>query len=333
MTNVLRLAKNEHGRDFVVGDIHFKTIDLHKGLYALNFEKEVDRVIAVGDLIDRGPGVLDGLKLLGEPWFYTAQGNHEWMLIDAYRRDPHARYASHGAGWWSTIADESKPIIIEKLESLPLAIEIETVKGLVGVVHADVPSGMAWSDFVGSLDNPQIVEIALWGRERIIKHYREGVKGIWRICVGHTWIPSPLRLGNVLALDCTGGGDGPLAIYCVQEDKIYVDGRSTSLDAVELVTDQLQKLEHALANLSKTVHENKLIESQGLSLEAETLIKQAQSTWLPLMAEIGESQKFVNALHGVSLLTGDRKAAKFEELKARYAGTQLGELLNRLLSF
>src|SRR5450830_529444 len=96
--------------------------------------------LAVGDLIDRGPGVLDGLKLLGEPWFYTVKGNHEWMLINAYRQDPHARYASHGAGWWSTIADESKPMIIERLESLPLAIEIETVKGLVGVVHADVPT-------------------------------------------------------------------------------------------------------------------------------------------------------------------------------------------------
>ena len=66
---VLRLSQNKQGRDFVVGDIHFKTIDLHKGLKALGFDSMVDRVIAVGDLIDRGPSVLDGLKLLGEPWF------------------------------------------------------------------------------------------------------------------------------------------------------------------------------------------------------------------------------------------------------------------------
>lgn len=330
MTNVLRLAKNDHGRDFVVGDIHFKTIDLHKGLHALGFDKEVDRVIAVGDLIDRGHGVLDGLKLLGEPWFFTVLGNHEWMLIDAYRRDPYARYASHGAGWWSTIADESKPMIIEKLESLPVVIEIECAQGIVGVVHADVPSGMLWGEFVGNVVNPQIEEIALWGRERIIKHHREGVIGAWRVCVGHTWIPSPLRLGNVLALDCTGGGDGPLAIYCVQEDTIYVDGRSVSLEAVGLVTEQLQKLEIILGELKTTVHGNKLIESQGLSLEAETLIKQARSTWLPLMAEIAESQHLVNALHGLSLLTEDRKKAKLGELKARYAGTHMGNLLNRL---
>ncbi|MEN1833755.1 metallophosphoesterase [Pseudomonas lijiangensis] len=330
MTNVLRLAKNDRGRDFVVGDIHFKTIDLHKGLHALDFDKQVDRVIAVGDLIDRGPGVLDGLKLLGEPWFFTVQGNHEWMLIDAYRRDPQARYASHGAGWWSTIADESKPMIIEKLESLPVVIEIECAQGIVGVVHADVPAGMLWSEFVRSVENPQIEEIALWGRERIIKHYRGVVIGAWRVCVGHTWIPHPLRLGNVLALDCTGGGEGPLAIYCVQDDAIYVDGRSVSLDSVERLAEQLEKLDHTLVDLSTTLQSNKLIESQGLSREADTLIKQAQSTWLPMRAEIADSQHFLNALHGLSLTTGERKAAKLEQLKTQYAGTQIGDLLNRL---
>lgn len=41
---VLRLSQNEQGRDFVVGDIHFKTIDLHKGLKALGFDSTVDRV-------------------------------------------------------------------------------------------------------------------------------------------------------------------------------------------------------------------------------------------------------------------------------------------------
>ncbi|MBD8623415.1 metallophosphoesterase [Pseudomonas sp. CFBP 13727] len=104
---VLRLPPNEIGRDFVIGDIHFRTIVLYEGLEALDFDSAIDRVIAVGDLIDRGQGVLDGLKLLGEPWFLTVQGNHEQMLINAYRTNPDAPYSAHGAGWWSTIADES----------------------------------------------------------------------------------------------------------------------------------------------------------------------------------------------------------------------------------
>lgn len=90
------------------------------------------------------------------------------------------------------------------------------------------------------------------------------------------------------------------------------------------MTEQLQKLEITIRELKTTVNGNKLIESQGLTLEAETLVKQARSTWLPLMSDIGESQRF-NALHGLSLLADDRRLAKLEQLKALYAGTQIGD--------
>lgn len=327
---VLRLPRNVSGRDFVVGDIHFKTIDLHKGLKSLGFDSTVDRVIAVGDLIDRGPGVLDGLKLLGEPWFFTVLGNHEQMLIDAFRANPQAVYTANGARWWMTIADDSKEMIIDKLEALPIAIEIESARGIVGVVHADVPAGLSWEEFAGSLNNAQIEEVALWGRERVIKHYREGVAGVWRVCTGHTWITQPMRLGNFLALDCTGGGEGPVAIFCIQDDTIYVEGRSVSLDSAETVTEQLMELELVLSKLKTEVNGNRLIESQGLSLEAEALAKQANTAWLSLRDEIAEPQRFINSLHGFSLLTGARRAAKLDELKERYEGTQIEKLLERL---
>lgn len=45
------------------------------GLHAFGFHKRVDRVIAVGYVIDQSPGVLDSLKLLGEPWLYGIQSN------------------------------------------------------------------------------------------------------------------------------------------------------------------------------------------------------------------------------------------------------------------
>jgi len=34
-------------------------------------------------------------------------------------------------------------------------------------------------------------------------------------------------------------GDGPLGIYCVQHDRIYVEGRSVSLDQAEVLSEQL----------------------------------------------------------------------------------------------
>lgn len=327
---VLRLSQNHHGRDFVVGDIHFKTTDLYKGLRKLGFDSQTDRVIGVGDLIDRGPGVLEGLKLLGEPWFFTVMGNHEQMLIRAYRENPDARYVSHGAGWWATVADESKEMIIVKLETLPTLIEIESPRGVVGVVHGDVPRGLSWQGFVNDIDNAQVEEIALWGRERIKKHYRQGVAGVWRVCTGHTWIPEPLRLGNVLALDCTGGGDGPLGIYCVQDDTLYVDGLSVALDQAEVFTELLNDLERTQAELNSMLSASTLIESQRLSRKAEDLAARANTAWLALQPEVEASQKLLNELHGLSLLGGERRVLKLEELRSGYEETPIEGLLNRL---
>lgn len=330
-SKILQLPRNTHGRDFVVGDIHFKTRDLHRGLSSLGFDREKDRLIAVGDVIDRGPGVLDGLKLLGEPWFFSVQGNHEQMLINAYRKDPGTRYSAHGAGWWSTIADESKEMIIGKLESLPIAIEFESARGVVGVVHADVPAGMSWLTFKAQLDHPSIEEIALWGRDRILKHRREGVSGVWRVCTGHTWVPRPLRLRNFLALDLTGGGDGSLAIYSVDEDRIYVDGVATSLDQAEELGDRLQGIEERAVSLKTTVNSNKLIEAQVLATELESAVKMVNSMWQEFREGVDEQQQLINALHGLSLATQERRKSKLDELCNKHAGSQIEGLLRRLL--
>jgi serine/threonine protein phosphatase 1 len=134
----------------------------------------------------------------------------------------------------------------------------------------------------------------------------------------------------VLALDCTGGGDGPLAIYCPQDDTIYVDGRSVSLDQTAMLTERLAELEQKVSELRVTVHANKLIESQSLSKECNDIARRAHTSWLAVEREVSEHQELVNALHGLSLVTGDRRAAKLEDLKARYKGTQIESLLVRL---
>ena len=170
----------------------------------------------------------------------------------------------------------------------------------------------------------------MWGRERIKKHHRGGVPGAWRVCVGHTWIPHALRLGNVLALDVTGGGDGSLAIYSVQDDVIYIDGQATGLDQAERLGEKLNELEQSLTSLKTLAQANKLIETQVASREAESRAQQITSTWLNLADEIAGMHQFINALHGLSLLSGERRSAKLEELHGRYAGTPTGDLLIRL---
>lgn len=97
------------------------------------------------------------------------------------------------------------------------------------------------------------------------------------------------------------------------------------------LTEDLAGLEQKLGELKTLVNSNKLIESQRLSREVEALGKQINSAWLTIQDEIAESQRLINALHGLSLLRNDGRSVKLKELKGCYAGTQIEEMLQRLL--
>lgn len=80
------LAENRNGRDFYVGDLDGTHGLLEDELAARSFSPERDRVIAVGDLVDRGSESFDTLALVHEPWFYSTLGNHELSWWSATRR-------------------------------------------------------------------------------------------------------------------------------------------------------------------------------------------------------------------------------------------------------
>lgn len=241
MTDFLKLGKNTSGRDFIVGDIHFKMPDFFHGLNELGFNPARDRIISVGDLVDRGPDPASGLKLLDQSWFHMVMGNHEQMLIQAYDNDPYGSSPARGAAWWDLINERSRFQIVQRLKSLPVAIELGAEQGVVGVVHADVPIGMGWSDFKNDIVNDETKHYALWGQKRVRDAIVSGVHGVWRVCAGHTKVQAPLRLGNYLALDCTGGNEGAIAFYAVKEDRIYTFDRCSG----QLIPDSVLRFSSA----------------------------------------------------------------------------------------
>ena len=129
----LRVAANAKGRDFVVGDLHGHRSLLEKALDQLAFDPRCDRVLSVGDLVDRGPESLATLALIEEPWFHAVLGNHELMLLNFlgyYGSRMHSRksYASGGGEWINeAIAKNRKAIarLAEKVVALPLAMHVE----------------------------------------------------------------------------------------------------------------------------------------------------------------------------------------------------------------
>lgn len=82
---IVHLPLNSQGKDYVIGDLHGCRTLLDRLLESVDFNPQLDRLFAVGDLIDRGPDSPACLELLNQPWFHAVQGNHERMLQDFFQ--------------------------------------------------------------------------------------------------------------------------------------------------------------------------------------------------------------------------------------------------------
>ena len=213
--HIKHFKKNTTGRDFVVGDIHGHFTKLQSQLEALGFNPDGgDRLFSVGDLVDRSDDSADCFAWLQQPWFHAIAGNHEDMaIVFALAPGLQEWYRSNGGAWNIRNDQATREWVAEQFEKLPLAIDIETDNGLVGLVHANCPFP-SWNrlvDFLEDEDDPSSIqrfshwkELIQWDRSRINKGDASGVKGLHALVVGHTPLREVEKLGNVYHID-TGG--------------------------------------------------------------------------------------------------------------------------------
>jgi len=189
-TSIKRFPLNQHGRDFIAGDIHGCFDDLNSALDKHQFNPKIDRLFTVGDLIDRGPGSYKVLSWLKQPWFHSCLGNHEEMILTTAADSTEGLnwYQSYGGEWWLEQTADVRAEISAAFAELPLVIELETSYGKIGIVHADIPKGMNWSGFIRLLElgDSDTRKTALWGRRRIKRLISSPIKGIERVVCGHT---------------------------------------------------------------------------------------------------------------------------------------------------
>lgn len=81
MESIIKLDKNNIGRDFIIGDLHGCLDELFEVMEKVSFDKETDRLFSVGDLTDRGPKSKECAELIYKPWFFAVQGNHDRMFF------------------------------------------------------------------------------------------------------------------------------------------------------------------------------------------------------------------------------------------------------------
>ncbi len=163
---VRRLPANRSGRDFVLGDLHGHTTALRYLLRQVAFDVRDDRLLSVGDLVDRGDHSEAALELLERPWFHAVRGNHEDMLISVVEgRLDFKQWAKVGGEWARSVPPEVLASHAARLRELPLALMVGAPGEGFNLVHAE---------FFGSdtalgagYFSEHVRESLLWGRQLI----------------------------------------------------------------------------------------------------------------------------------------------------------------------
>ena len=207
--------KNDVGRDIVVGDIHGYFSILQTALEEINFDPQFDRLFALGDLVDRGPHSPAALEWLRKPWFHSVIGNHDLSHALEAEREHISNFwildmiVSTKDDWAASCAPEVYADLVAEFSRLPLAITIETSRGIVGLVHAELPHGYpTWSSFIEAIGTESIDDNTLWMATwdrfldlRPVKS-RDDLKffvpDVLAIFHGHSipWFKEPMKVGN-----------------------------------------------------------------------------------------------------------------------------------------
>lgn len=206
MIQVLQtLPNNALGRDFVVGDVHGYYAELMQALEQVSFDFTQDRLLAVGDLINRGPDSYNCLQLVNEPWFYSVQGNHERLMLYslAGNKSAYQAWQKHGGGWALLYKEEELHEMVELIQNkMPLALEVNQAEQHLGIIHAEVPED-DWNVLKYWQGEPTqaLLEAATQLRNRLKSNLSHPVANIDAVACGHTLVKKPTRLGNVNYLE------------------------------------------------------------------------------------------------------------------------------------
>jgi len=239
------LAPDAGGRFLIVGDVHGQMDMLTRLMDHAGYAPKVDQVIAVGDLVDRGPASADVVK-----WFAAGKrrmsllGNHDAMMLDAeFLRHVEDIWMQNGGGWSDELEEPDLDLLRRITSGFPLTARLHLSSGTkIGVVHGEVMPGTTWrqlqravysaQDSVNDWSDTPISSL-LWGRQRYLCHLSlkstprflidrilKPVRGVDMVICGHTIMHTrePLRFGSHLFID-TGAWQTP-------------NGRLTAVDPV-----------------------------------------------------------------------------------------------------
>lgn len=168
-----KLPVNTRGRDWFVGDVHGEFAMLSRAMEAAKFEPSVDRLIGVGDLVDRGGQSFEVLKFFAtNPWAHCTLGNHEVMALRGFQ-GLNRGYVSR-EDWRVFLTIPQQREAVEHISKFPIALEVPLRDGrTVGVIHAELPPWTTWrvvekakitEEGFHDKDEVELIACLLWAR-------------------------------------------------------------------------------------------------------------------------------------------------------------------------
>lgn len=197
-----------HARNvFVVGDIHGCFSMLEDKFEKMGFDPEVDHIVSVGDLVDRGPESHRAIEFCRKPWFHWVRGNHEDLVAMAINGQPDT-HVRNGGSWLTNLDPIARDEVSAVLNDAPIIMEVIAPSGRhYGVVHACFPSD-DWRHAAEIVQQPKAVQVCLWDRTDVHAPKPDGIAYIDHVFHGHTPLGGPRTVANVTWLDtgaCFGG--------------------------------------------------------------------------------------------------------------------------------
>ena len=237
MSTVVRLEENRTGRDFVVGDVHGEFRALEALLDRVEFKPDHDRLLALGDLINRGPYSACALSWMNEGRItLSVRGNHEDILLRYLEKvvgGTTPGIVQNLSGWFlREVPRERWHEWITMIRTMPIATTVGTAHGPVGLVHAS-PTARTWDTTLERLraGHRDTEWAAMWSNARARNNLEQAryedipaegpILGVRAVMTGHYIVREAHPVDNVWHLD-TGAGmpGGRLTLARIDTDPI-----------------------------------------------------------------------------------------------------------------
>jgi len=215
------------GRTWVISDVHGCLEVLQRTLKQAGYRPQQDRLVCLGDLIDRGPESYQTVRfVLSQPHVHVVLGNHEQFFLNAIgadgefleEEDPFVWFMN-GGSWSATMAASERSELWQEFKRFPLCLTVSRRDGSnIGICHAEPPTDQ-WHDLDVQLSEPSLRQRCLWGRQKLggVNNQADQVVGVAWTVHGHTIVPGYQRVGNSWFIDLGSFATGRIAVVDIEE--------------------------------------------------------------------------------------------------------------------